>query len=64
MSAALPLEPIGVKIMVVLTAKALTVGKSLSEFRPHVEVEMFGELNLDLSGLHAAIDHVLNALWI
>ena len=50
--------------MAVLVAKALTVGKSLSEFRPHVDIEMFGELYLDLSGLHAAIDHVLNALWI
>ena len=50
--------------MVVFTAKALTVGKSLSEFRVNVDVEMFGELYLDLSGLHAAIDHILNALWI
>ena len=50
--------------MVVLTAEALTVAKSLSDFRPHVDVEMFGELYLDLSGLHAAIDHVSNALWI
>ena len=51
-------------IVSVLTTEALTVGKSLSELRPHVHVEMFAELYLDLSCFHTAIDHVLNALGI
>ena len=50
--------------MIALTAEALTVGESLSEFRPHVDIEMLAELNFDLPSLHAAIDHVLNALRI
>ena len=64
MSAALPLEPIGIKIMVVLTTEALAVDESLSEFRSHVDIEMLAELDLDLPSLHAAIDHVLDALLI
>ena len=48
--------------MIALTTEALTVGKSFSELRSHVDIEMLAELNLDLSGFHAAIDHVLNTL--
>ena len=36
----------------------------MSKFRPHVHIEMFAELYLDLPSLHTAIDHVLNALGI
>ena len=50
--------------MVALTTEALTVGKSLSELRPHIDVEMLGELYLDLSSFHTAINHVLNTLCI
>ena len=64
MSAALPFEPICVKNKTILTAEALAVGKSLGKLRSHVDIEMLAELYLDFSSLHAAINHVLNTLWI
>ena len=47
-----------------LTAVALTVGQSLGEFRPHVDIEMLGQFIFDPSSLQAASDHFLDPRWI
>ena len=61
MSADLPLEAIGVRNNIALTAEALASSQGLCEFRPHVDVHMSAEFNLDFSSFHRVIDHLLYA---
>ena len=46
--------------MVALTAVGLAIGKGLSEFRSHVDIEMLAELILDFSRFHAFVNHGLD----
>ena len=47
-----------------LTAEVLAVGQGLSKLSSHVDVQMPAELDLDLSGFHTTVDHLLYAIGV